>query len=90
MAVRVATDLAAGLKCPLHVVHCWVPLIIPTGPAGGLVIDIEQTYREPAQELLGTQVEGLEQLGAQVAGKHLLMGRPASRSLAWRSGSMPS
>jgi nucleotide-binding universal stress UspA family protein len=75
LAARAAADLAGSLKEELHLVHCWLPLITPYGPAGEPPINIEQAYREPAEELLRTHVQELEREGAQVAGHHLLMGR---------------
>ncbi len=81
LGARAAIQLAGSLKRALHVVHCWFPLITPYGTAGGPVIDIDQTCRGPAAELLGTQVAELEHQGAQVAGQYLVMGR-ASEEIA--------
>ena len=77
-AARVAVDLAQSHERPLHVVHCWLPLATAYA-AGDPGIDIELAYREPAEELLRSQVEELERQGATVAESHLLMGRAAEQ-----------
>ena len=76
LAARAAVDIATGLRVPLHVVHCWLPATTAFGPAGEPTIDIGVVYGEPAQEVLRKQVRALQHQGIQVAGEHLLMGRP--------------
>lgn len=76
LAARAAVDISRNSGSELHVVHAWRPV-----PVTRFKNIVRAEFEREAQEVLGGQVEEIQNLGGKVDGEHLKMEAPVDAIL---------